>query len=283
MTQVTIIGLGLIGGSIALALKQNSFAQRIVAYDIDQESLQTASAAQIICAAQDSATAIQKADYVIIATPLTAYSTILNAIRPHLQPHTVITDVGSVKADVMRLAQRQLGTAFSRFVPGHPIAGMEKSGINAANAALFQDKLVILTPAPQTDIQAIELIKQLWKKIGAQVEIMDSLLHDEILATTSHLPQLLAYTYLQTLRAHKDFPELLKYTGTGFKDFTRIAASNPALWADIALNNRAVLLQELGQFRQHLEQLNNALVTENYEALQSFFASAKLAREQCIP
>ncbi|MGB6977291.1 MAG: prephenate dehydrogenase/arogenate dehydrogenase family protein [Gammaproteobacteria bacterium] len=281
MTQLTIIGLGLIGGSIALALKQRSFSGRILAYDAHSESLQTAIASKCIDeATTDIGVAVQKADYIIIAVPLTAYKTIFRAIRSHLQPHTIITDVGSVKTSVIDLAQQELGDAFPRFVPGHPIAGIEKSGISAASADLFQDKLVILNPTPLTNAQAVTGIKQLWEKTGAQVEQMDASVHDKMLAATSHLPQMLAYTYLQTLLPHKDFPQLLKYAGSGFKDFTRIAASNPALWVGIALNNRDALLQELKQFRQHLDELANILTAGNDSALQSFFSTAKLAREQ---
>jgi prephenate dehydrogenase len=281
MTRLAIIGLGLMGGSIALALKQKSFDGHIIGYDAQAASLQAAIASHSIHeATSDMGTAVQKADVIIIAAPLTAYSTVFSIICSHLQPSAILTDVGSAKTSVIHLAQQALGDAFSRFVPGHPIAGMEKSGIQAANPHLFQDKLVVLTPAVQTDKEAIKIVTQLWEKLGACVEQMDARLHDKILAATSHLPQMLAYTYLQTLRTSQEFPQLLKYTGSGFKDFTRIAASNPALWAGIALNNRDALLQELHQFRQHLDELIENLSTENDQALQSSFTTAQLAHEK---
>jgi prephenate dehydrogenase len=275
MTQITIIGLGLMGGSIACALKQTSFAGLIVAYDANTAALQTAMEVGLIDEAiPDLGKAVQNADYIVIATPLTAYQTIFKTIRLHLQHKpAIITDVGSVKGCVIQWAQQELRDAFPYFVPGHPIAGGEKSGVEATTADLFQDKLMVLTPTSQTNQQAVTKIKKLWEKIGARVELMDANLHDEILAATSHMPQMLVSTFMKNLEAHPNFPQLLKYTGSGFKDFTRIANSNAALWTGITLNNRAALLQELQQFRQHLDELISALTTKNESALRAFFTA----------
>ena len=270
--QITIIGLGLIGGSIAYAMKHTDFCQRIIAYDPQIDALKKAKQLGIIDGYETTvANAAKNSDFILIATPLSEFDNILHSLHQVITSETIITDVGSVKMTVIESAQPILKEKFSQFVPGHPIAGSEKSGFDAATADLFKNHLVVLTPNPITSRKSIEIVKLFWEKMQARVQIIDADFHDQILAITSHLPQLLAYTYMNQIANQPNFPQILNYTGNGFKDFTRIAASNPDIWIDICITNREAILNSLEHFKTDLNILQNALESQNKETLREIF------------
>lgn len=280
--KLLIFGVGLIGGSVALALKANHVtaqAWQITGLSRDPSHLQEALALKIIDAAEtDIAAAVSTADCILIATPVAQIGPILQSIQPHLAPHTIITDVGSTKNDVLATAQRILGVQFSQFVGGHPIAGAEKSGASAAKADLFAGKNVILTPAPTTAQNTTQQVAQLWEHCGANVVNMQAKTHDAIFAAVSHLPHLLAFALVNNLASRPNAEELFSFAASGFRDFTRIAGSHPEMWRDISLANKAALLQEIDSFEHELTHLKQLLINEDAKALQALFAHASNAR-----
>lgn len=280
--QLTIIGLGLIGGSVARAIKPTGFCQTIVAYDNDEETLKTAKKLQIIDDyAKDISAAVNNADLVLLATPLNALPEVLTKIKSSIHHKTFITDVCSVKESVISLAKNILAENFSNFVPGHPIAGSEKSGIAAAKSDLFENRLIILTPTADTKPSALETVELFWRQTAAQVEIMEANLHDQILAATSHLPQMLAYTFMQDM-AQKKYPNILNYAGSGLKDFTRLAGSNPDLWINISLENRCAIVEEIEIFKKYLNLLQQAIENQDREKLLEIFTTARDARNKLL-
>lgn len=247
--NITIIGLGLIGGSIATDIK-NAKLGKVTAYDTKAFTLKYALSHNLIDHCADN---IKKADIIIIAVPIRNFAAALKEIKPHLTSNQIITDVSSVKGSIITTAKKILGKNISQFVPGHPIAGSEKSGIKSAKPNLFTNHYTILTPLGNTNPKAIKKISALWKKLGAKVDIMDAKQHDKILAATSHLPHIIAYAYMNIFSAKK---EIIKYSAGSFKDFSRIANSNPALWADIFQANKKALLTEINKFKKQLEKLS---------------------------
>lgn len=278
--QVTIIGLGLIGGSIAAALKNSGFCEKLAGYDIHLDNVTQAIQKGFITAGkEDIITAIADAELIIIAVPVGQTAAIFQAIATHATKQTLIMDVGSTKASIVAEAEQLLSpTQFSQYVPTHPIAGSEKSGIAAANPQLFEQRSVIITPHPHTASQAIATVSALWRQLGAKVKIVDAAYHDEVLALTSHLPQLLAYTYMEFLARQQNYPELLDFAGSGLRDFTRIAASQPDIWLDICQQNRSAILSALNDFKHSLQQLTTALQNDDMKILETFFATARQAR-----
>lgn len=281
--RLAVIGTGLIGGSFALALKQAGQVGSVVGAGRSQENLQTAKARGMIDEiAADAAHAVQGADFVLLAVPVGQLEGVMQAIAPELAPDAVITDAGSTKRDVVALAQIHLAGSLSRFIPGHPIAGAERSGAEAALADLFSGKNVVLTPLPDTSFRALVKAQSAWQACGATVSIMQAGQHDRIFAAVSHLPHLLAYALVDMLASRPDSDLFFNFAASGFRDFTRIASSSPEMWRDIALANRHALKVELDAYEAKLEELKAALSAADGDALIKIFSRAQQARAEWI-
>ena len=279
MKKLLVFGVGLIGGSLALALKAANAGWHVTGVGRSGDSLQEALRLGIIDeAATDIATALKGVDVVMIATPVAQIGPILQRIALHLEDKTIITDAGSTKADIANEAHKLLGQAASRFVPGHPIAGAEKSGPSAAQATLYQNKNVVLTPDGRTDPGAVQIVRELWLSTGAIVREMSPEGHDTIFAAVSHLPHLLAFALVDELAARPDAEQFFEFAASGFRDFTRIAGSSPEMWRDISLANRTALLQELDSYQSALNQLRKSLEHGDAASLQATFERASQAR-----
>ncbi|WP_299198463.1 bifunctional prephenate dehydrogenase/3-phosphoshikimate 1-carboxyvinyltransferase [uncultured Amphritea sp.] len=278
--RVLVIGLGLIGGSLASALRARSICRTVIGFDRDKDELETALRLGIIEeAATDLLEAAARADVIVLAVPVKAIESVLAEILPVLRPDTILTDVGSVKGNVVRSAIALFGCTPKRFIPGHPIAGSEKSGVAAADATLFEHHKVIITPLPESDPAAVTLIARMWQSVGAQVLQMDVDRHDEVLAATSHLPHLLAFSLVDTLAQEQDCNDIFRYAAGGFRDFTRVAASDPTMWHDIGLANKQAILQKIDEFTSGVNRLRTAIESEDSLAMLGIFTRAKAARE----
>jgi prephenate dehydrogenase len=283
LNKLVIFGVGLIGGSIALALKQASAASHIVGVGRSGDALQAALDLGVIDTAEtNAANAVADADIVIIAAPVAQTPDILLAIAPHLNDKTVITDVGSTKSDVIRHAELLLGKNNRQFVPGHPIAGAEKSGVTAARADLFMGKNLVLTPTENTSPLALEAVRHLWRNAGAIVSEMPAAQHDSIFAAVSHLPHLLAFALVDELASRPNATELFDFAASGFRDFTRIAGSSPEMWRDISLANQEALLEEITAYHDELATLKMLLQNRDGVALQALFERASRARNDWV-
>ena len=296
MKKIVIFGVGLIGGSVALALKKAGFVTHIVGVGRSEKSLQDALRLGVIDAAETNIhAACSDADLVLIAAPVAQTANILRSIKPHLNAQTIITDAGSTKGDVLACASEILGDQFGQFVGGHPIAGAEKSGVSAAKADLFLGKNVVLTPALQTNAprhplsnslhafdspcsHALARVTQMWQTCGAKVSEMSAEKHDAIFAAVSHLPHLLAFALVDDIASRPNAAELFSFAASGFRDFTRIAGSSPEMWRDISLANKAALLNEITAFENELSQLKQLLASEDSTGLQALFERASVAR-----
>ncbi|WP_432472207.1 bifunctional prephenate dehydrogenase/3-phosphoshikimate 1-carboxyvinyltransferase [Amphritea sp. HPY] len=278
--RILIVGLGLIGGSLAKALRSRTICQTVIGYDRDQAELDTGLRLGVIDeAATDLMGAVENADVVVLAVPVKAMETVLAEMLPALRSETIITDVGSVKGNVVRAAEQLFGAVPENFIPGHPIAGSEKSGVAAADETLFEHHKVIITPLPESNPAAVTLIARLWQAVGAEVLQMDVERHDEVLAATSHLPHLLAFSLVDTLAQEQDRTDIFRYAAGGFRDFTRIAASDPTMWHDVGLANKSAILQKIDEFTEGLAQLRDAIETEDGRTMLGIFTRAKAARE----
>ncbi|MES2502409.1 MAG: prephenate dehydrogenase/arogenate dehydrogenase family protein, partial [Pseudomonadota bacterium] len=256
MKKLVIFGVGLIGGSVALALKKAGASTHVVGIGRTAKSLNEALDLGVIDSAETNIeVAIQDADLILIATPVAQTSAILQNIKSHLNKQTVITDAGSTKADVMASASAALGAQFNQFVGGHPIAGAEKSGVSAAMPDLYVGKNVVLTPCTETNTDAVASVKALWQACGANVSEMTAETHDGIFAAVSHLPHLLAFALVDDIASRPNAAQLFSFAASGFRDFTRIAGSHPEMWRDISLANKAALLSELTAYQLELSQL----------------------------
>jgi len=279
LKKIVIFGVGLIGGSVALALKKAGSTALIIGVGRSKESLQTALDLGVIDAAStDIAQAVSDADLILIATPVAQTPDILSAIKPHLSVDTVITDAGSTKSDVLAYASDVLAERAKQFVGGHPIAGAEKSGVTAANADLFRSKNVILTPTTKNSVEAISRVKALWELCGANITDMTAATHDSVFAAVSHLPHLLAFALVDDIASRPNAEQLFSFAASGFRDFTRIAGSHPEMWRDISLANRTALLSELTAYQTELAQLKQLLETQDSAGLQALFERASTAR-----
>ena len=283
--RLAIIGLGLIGGSLARALRRPGQGQaqagHISAFDRDEAALRQALATHVIDdASPDLKAAVEGADVVVLATPPAATAKLLGEAGAALKPGAVLTDVGSVKGRLAVAARVALGPHLPRFVPGHPIAGTERSGLAASFAELFAGRRVILTPLPETAIDARQGIAAMWRAAGAEVVTMAARKHDQILAASSHLPHLLAYALVDCLAQRPESDAIFNSAAGGFADFTRIASSNPELWHDICVSNRAALLANLADFARHLERTRQALEGADGAALLDMLKRAKHARDE---
>ena len=278
--RLCIIGVGLIGGSLARALKQVGEVGEVMGCGRGEVNLQAAVRLGVVDRYDtDPARAVAGADVVVVAVPLGAMEAVLRVIVPQLEPDTVVTDVGSAKASVVADVERVYGRIPSHFVPGHPIAGTEQSGVEASFATLFQRRRVILTPLAETAAAAHHLIRRMWELTGAEVVDMGVRHHDAVLAATSHLPHLLAYTLVDTLARLDDRAEIFRYAAGGFRDFTRIASSDPTMWHDICVANREQLLEMMTLFNTELARLAEAIRNDDRATILSTFQRAKRARD----
>lgn len=285
LNKLVIIGVGLIGGSFALALRNAGLAKHIVGVGRSQKNMQCALERGVIDEiATDMTSALHNADLVLLAMPVGQTAHIMAQIAPYLQANTIITDAGSTKQDVIAAARHHLPMQNRHhFVPGHPIAGTEQSGAQAAQADLYVNKHVILTPLPETSSDAVAQVSQLWQACSAQVSIMPADEHDRILAATSHLPHLLAFTMMNHLNHNaSDLENMLRFAGSGLRDFTRIASSSPEMWRDICLSNREALLRQIDGYQNELSILQEMLKTSEGNALKQAFSEARDARENWL-
>lgn len=276
-----VIGLGLIGGSLCASVKSTGSARVIRACGYRDTSLKLGLELGIIDEyTTDLNEALDGADMVVIATPTLTANTMLAEVLPRVTGATTITDVASVKGSLVREAERIAGTMPPNFVPGHPIAGSEQSGVTAARQDLFVDHRVILTPTSQTDRDALARVDAMWASTGAEVQHMSVDDHDAILANTSHLPHVLAYALVDALATSEQGEQIFRFAAGGFRDFTRIASSDPIMWRDIALANQEQLLLALDGFGTHLSQMRAAIASGDSEGLQRVFERAKASRDE---
>jgi prephenate dehydrogenase len=280
LKRVAVVGVGLIGGSFALALRRAGGASTIVGVDRDAQALERAAALGVIDTAAESASEAAKgADLVVVAVPVRAIGPVLHDVALALSPEAVVTDVGSTKTDVTRIAREELRALFPRFVPAHPIAGREASGVEAATADLFKGARVVVTPAPETAADAIDLVRACWEATGGRIAILEPEQHDRIFAAVSHLPHLLSFALVSELASRADAANLFGFAAGGFRDFTRIAASSPEMWRDIALQNRAALLEELDRYGARLAVFRELVEKGDGPGLQRLMAEARASRQ----
>jgi len=277
--QLGLIGCGLMGGSFALALKRAGLVKRVVGYSKSPSTTARALQMGVIDVEAPSALlAVSGADLVLLAVPVAATESTLQAIRHRVEPDMLVMDVGSTKRDVVDAARRALRERIASFVPAHPIAGMEGSGVHHADAGLYNGRQVILTPLPQTAPQLLQKATEVWTAIGAQVLRMTPDNHDSAFAAVSHLPHLLAFALVHELARRDNRDLLFAFAASGFRDFTRIAASHPEMWRDICLANRTALLAELDHYRTQLDELRDALQRSDGASLEATFNDARTAR-----
>jgi len=281
--KLVVFGVGLIGGSFALALKKNRAVAHVVGVGRSRANLLAARRLGVIDEiATDAAVAVKDADLVLLAVPLGQTRAVLAQIAPHLALHTVVSDAGSTKRDVIDSARRQLGAAFARFVPAHPIAGTEKSGAQAAFAELFVERNLIVTPERETSARALKLVTTAWKLAGMRVLTMDAAEHDRVFALVSHLPHLLSFTAVGNIAGYPDAAKLFAQTGGGFRDLTRIAGSSPEMWRDICIANRDAILDALDGYLSDLEAVRGMVEASDGAALQLKFSTARGARAKWL-
>ncbi len=282
--RVALIGMGLIGSSLARVLRRDGLAGQIAASARTQATLDKATALGLCDSATlDAAEAAAGADLVMLCPPIGAYTETAATIAPALKPGAIVSDVGSVKRQVIRDVGPLIPEGV-HLVPGHPVAGTEHSGPEAGFAELFVGRWCILTPTPETDAGAVERVAELWRHAGMKIEMMDAGHHDQVLAITSHLPHLIAYTIVGTatdLEQHLK-EEVIKFSASGFRDFTRIAASDPVMWRDIFLNNRDAVLEMLGRFSEDLTALQRAIRWGEGDKLEELFTRTREIRTGVI-
>lgn len=282
--KVVIFGVGLIGGSFALALRRSDAAGEVVGFGRSAATLQQARQFGLIDRiGDDVAREVRDADLILLATPVAQMAEIFARIAPHLGANTLITDGGSTKADVVTAARQQLGAKIAQFIPAHPVAGAELSGPVAALADLYQGKKVVLTPLPENSAADIARVRAAWEACGALVSELTPEQHDEVFAAVSHLPHLLAFTLVHDLAQRDNRDLLLSFAASGFRDFTRIAASSPEMWRDISLANRDALLREIEQYAAELYKLHQALRQRDAAKLEEIFSLAREVRSNWTP
>jgi prephenate dehydrogenase len=281
INRLCIIGVGLIGGSLARALRRANACKHITGCGRSDEHLQRALELGVIDEyTTDIAHAVKGADMVVLSVPLRAMPAIFRIIDAHIDPHAIITDVGSAKSTVEQAARENLLNNIQQYVPGHPIAGTEQSGVEASFAELYNDRRVILTPLQENSQETIERVKQMWEATGALVQLMPVDHHDEILAATSHLPHILAFGLVDTLSKMSDRDEIFQYAAGGFRDFSRIASSDPLMWRDICIENSEAIIQIMDSFLKDLEVLKQAIAAADLDTVEMIFTRAKQARDR---
>lgn len=279
--RLCIVGVGLIGGSLARAVRAAGAGGEIVGHGRDAAHLRRAVELGVIDRFDtDPVAAVRGADLVVLATPLGAMRNLFATLAGHLDDGCVITDVGSSKGSVVADARAGLGVELGRFVPGHPIAGTEKSGVEASFAELYRDRRVILTPLPENPPETVARVRALWEAAGSEVAEMGVEHHDLVLAATSHLPHMLAYTLVDTLARMQDKDEIFGYAAGGFRDFTRIASSDPVMWRDVCVANRDAILGMIERFQADLTLLADAIRDGDQELISEVFERAKRARDR---
>ncbi len=283
-SKMALIGAGLIGSSMAHAARRAGLVGHVSAYIPRAETRAKAEKAGFADSLHDDLSeTVKDADLVVLATPLGAYADLARQAAPHLMKGAILTDVGSVKMPVVRDVGPSVPEGV-HFVPGHPIAGTEHSGPEAGFATLFDGRWCILTPVPGTDAEAVEKLKDFWERCGSKVDTMDPSHHDLVLAIVSHVPHLIAYNIVGTAADLETVTqsEVIKYSASGFRDFTRIAASDPTMWRDIFLNNREAVLEMLGRFTEDLAQLQRAIRWGDGDALFNLFTRTRAIRRSII-
>jgi len=270
--KIVIFGVGLIGGSFALALRRANAVGEVVGFGRSAQTLAQAQQLGILDrVGQDVAAEVCDADLVLLATPVGQMADLMARIAPHLGAHTLVTDGGSTKSDVVTAARANLDNKISQFIPAHPIAGAEKSGPQAALAELYQGKKVVLTPLPENSAESVARMRRAWELCGAVVSELTPQQHDEVFAAVSHLPHLLSFALVHDLAQRDNRDLLLSFAASGFRDFTRIAASSPEMWRDISLANRDALLRELKQYADELYVVYQALEKNDSAKLEEIF------------
>jgi len=281
--KIVIFGVGLIGGSFALALKKQAAVQQVIGLERSRLALDRALQLGIIdLAGADIASALDGADLVLIATPVAQTETILRAIYPHLQSQTVVTDAGSTKSDVVEAARRALGEKIHQFVPAHPIAGRETNGPDAAIADLYRGKKLVITALAENLPDTVGLVAFAWQQCGALPHYLTPGEHDQVFAAVSHLPHVLAYALVDQIAEQPQSDLRFQYAASGFRDFTRIAGSSPEMWRDISLANRQALLDELVKYQAQLARIATALQNSDGDQLLAIYTNAQGARHQWI-
>jgi prephenate dehydrogenase len=277
---VCIIGTGLIGGSLALAIRRAGFCREIVGAGRTEETLIKAVELGVIDRYDTRiSNAAQDADIVVVCVPLGSMHAVFEQLSAAELENTIITDAGSAKQSVIDDAEFVFGEGFQNFVPGHPIAGTERSGVGAAFPELYQNRRVILTPTENTSVDALEKVRAMWQSAGAEVETMSAEHHDLVLAGTSHLPHLLAFGLVDCLNNLEDVDEIFRFAAGGFRDFTRIASSDPVMWRDICLSNRDEVMAMMKRYSVEMEKIYRALEAGDGERLREIFERAKQARD----
>lgn len=282
--KVAFIGIGLIGSSIARVMRRDGLAGTIVACARTDETLETVKKLDLADeVTKDAAEAVKDADLVMICTPVSTYGAIAATIAPSLKPGAIVTDVGSVKASAVKAVMPHLPEGV-HFVPGHPIAGTENSGPEAGFDTLFEGRWFLITPPPGTDQAAIDKVAELWRRAGSNIDYLEPEHHDQVLAITSHLPHLIAYTIVGTATDLEDHikSEVVKYSASGFRDFTRIAASDPVMWRDIFIANRDAVLEMLGRLSEDLAGLQRAIRVGDGETLETLFRRTREIRRGVV-
>ncbi len=279
--NLSIIGVGLIGGSLARALRKAKLVGRVTGCNRSEKTLKKAVELDVIDDYfLNISEAVKDADLIVIGTPLSVSEKILPEVADSMSVNSILTDVGSVKGGIVNVARKALAEKFPNFVPGHPIAGTEKNGVEASYEDLFVDHRVILTPLEETSRKAHELVTQMWKSVGAEVVDLDIKHHDEVLAATSHLPHMLAYALVDCLASMQERDEIFEYAAGGFADFTRIASSSPDMWHDICFSNREALIRTLEIFSSHINNIKSAIEESESDELLKTFRRAKEARDK---
>ena len=282
--QLGVIGCGLIGGSFALALKRAGQVQRVIGYSKSPSTTERAKKMGVIDSAAESALqAVAGSDIVLIAVPVSAMESTFKAIRHLVEPGVLLMDVGSTKRDVVDAARRVLKERVGAFVPAHPVAGKEVAGVAHADAMLFQGRLAILTPLAQNAPELVQRAADAWNAVGSQVLKMSAENHDAAFAAVSHLPHLLAFAYVNAIARQPAGSDFLSLAGSGFRDFTRIAAGDPAVWRDILLANREEVLRQSQRFRHSLDAIEHAMRSGNVEAIEDLVRQAAATRSNWQP
>ena len=281
--KLTIFGVGLIGGSLALALKKANAVQQIVGCSRDKAHLQQAVDLGVIDEFElDPELAAKDADVIFLSVPMRAMEKVMNSFQSAVGESTIITDGGSSKASIVAAAKNVFGEVPANFVPGHPIAGRERSGVTAAIDSLYQNHKVILTPLKHTNPAAVDRVSKMWQTVGAHVESLEVEQHDRVLAATSHLPHVVAYAMVDTLSKTKFVDEIFHYAAGGFRDLSRIASSDPTMWRDICLENKAAILEMVEAYQKTLEDIKSMMTAGDAEGLFDVFDHAKTIRDKHV-
>ncbi|MDC0482833.1 prephenate dehydrogenase/arogenate dehydrogenase family protein [Candidatus Thioglobus sp.] len=281
INKITIIGVGLIGGSLAKAIKENNLAKVVFGFGRDLNRLEKAQKANVIDQfSTNLKDAINNSDIVIIATPVGSFQEILSEIKPFLTSKIVISDVGSTKTNIASIVSQTLGDYSNYFIPAHPIAGKEKSGFEASEANLFNNRKVIITPLETSNPDSINIIQEMWEGTGADVDFMSPESHDELLGMTSHLPHMLAFSLVNYLISKN--PSASIYAAGGFKDFSRIASGDAVMWRDICIQNKDQIVSHIKGYQKTLDSLVDAIENENSDELDLLFTSAKKTRDSWV-